>query len=448
MAGVILYASHCLEYAHFIASGRMSLCVWRLYEFVSYQTEFSSLGYIYISNYIPFHFIFFNTIYFVLILFFFAIFRVLSHESAINVHKGRQTRCNFRSSNDLLLISGANILGEHSLTTTTFTAVPSLNRRIQKVHQKDLTTLFTSFQPSAFNAKASSWPLAVEHFTQIYGRYRYRCRCRRRGRQSQRQACTTNQKKPPIESGTITTNTATPNYNYHLKKRKTYSYNTGTSKNKDTSSHHSHSSCDDNCDCINSNIDTNKTEWYIRLASNCYRNGFQLHVNHLDEWSKHPSLAQRKPTQVPSLLRLPSSALQPIRTNSVASEKACVSHNNQSISTNRDLVVNTSNVITQQPIRADCERINLNNKSDSTNVLNDCIERKSQHQQPNDTDDSNRIYVKNLLKSSDTHHSNRPIDESSKLAIIDRKISNSNRESTCSTSTKLSNLIRRMLKIL
>lgn len=302
------------------------------------------------------------------------------------------------------------------MTTTT---IASLNRWIQKSQRKDLTKLFASYQPNACNAKASSWPSPVERCAQTCGRYR----CRRRrcgGRKSQRQTCTTNQQKSQIEIRTITTNTAAPNYNSYLKYRKTYSCDTDTSKNNSnrTYHHHGHSSCDDNFDCINTNnnttIDTNKADWYVRLASNCYRNGFQLHVNHLDEWSKHPCLIQRKPPQVPSFLRLPSSALQAIRSYSVASEKSCISHN-QSISTNRDVVVNASNIITQPPtIR---ERIN-SNKSDSKNVLNDCILRKNPQQQPNDIE---RIYVKNLLEPSDTHHSNRPIDDSSKLPIIDTK---------------------------
>lgn len=372
-----------------------------------------------VINVIPHFSSFSNFSYYFSYSLFVSIFRRLSQESTINAHKGRQTLCCFRQPNDLY--GGAETSGKNPLTTTT---IPSLNRLIQKGRREELTKLFASFEPNACNAKASSCPLSTEHWAQTCGRYRCRSRHRRhfcgRVRKSEWQSCTS---KSHTETRTVTTNRAAPNCNYHRHQRKTHSNKSAT--NTSTSQcNQTHSSCDDHCDCINNTIDTTKPEWYIRLASNCYRNGFQLHVNRLDEWSKHPTLVQRKPTPLLAGLRLPSSALQPIR----ASEKACVSQiHNQSISGICGLADDTSNIITVPPIRVACEQINSNstkNKSDAKNVLNDCVAkqkvRRSHRQRLDDnTGDTKRIYVKNLLEPSDTHHSNRSIDDSSKLPIID-----------------------------
>lgn len=369
---------------------------------------------------------------------FLSIFRVISHESTINVRKGRQTLCNLRQPNDLY--SAGQASGKNRSTTTT-TIIP-LNRLVQKGRQKDLTQLFTSFESIACNAKASqikpnlfqsiasSWPLVEHRAKTCYIRPPppTRCCCRRVRRKSERQTCTTSQQKSHVENRTVTTKTATPNCNnYYRQQRKTYS-SSDIDTSQSNKNNQNHSTNDDNRNCINKkNIDSNKTGWYIHLASNCYRNGFQLHVNHLDEWSKHPCSVQRKPIQVQSFLRLPSSALlQPtIPTNSVASKKTVRVSHDQPISTVCDFIVDAS-IITQQPIRVvACEQINLNcnnNNSNNSYVLNDCMvkNRRLAHQLQNDySDDIKRIYGKNSLKPGDTHHSNRPIDDSSKLPIID-----------------------------
>lgn len=352
--------------------------------------------------------IIFNNLF---VFFSFIFFRIISHESTINVRKGRQTLCNFHRPNDLYGVAQAS--GKTPLTINTSTAL------LQKGHQKDRTQLFASFQSIACNAKASPikpnlfqsiascWPeyrAQTSYFCHTLSPSTSRCCCRR-------------QQKSHVGIRTVTTKTAPPNCNYNRQQRKTYSGNIDTDKSNRNNQNHS-SSSDDNRDCIN-NIDTNKTGWYIHLASNCYRNGFQLHVNHLDEWSKHPCLVQRKPVQVLSFLRLPSSALQPTTTSAVSGKKT--------VRVSNDTVcdfVGDSSIIASQPIRVSCEQINLNGNKNN-NVLNDCIEKTPSflaHQLKSDaTADIKRIYVKNSLKPSDTHqHLNRSIDDSrSKLPIID-----------------------------
>lgn len=358
-------------------------------------------------------------------------FRIISHESTVNVRKGRQTLCNLHRPNDLYSVEQAS--GRTPLTINTSTAPIALNRLLLKGHQKDRTQLFASFQSIVCNAKASPIkPNLFQSIASCWPEYRAQtsyfchplpppppashCCCRRR----RRRACTTNQQQQKSHVGirTVTTKTAPPNCNYNRQQRKTYSDNIDTDGNNKNNQNHS-SSNDDNRDCIKSSsntIDTNKTGWYIHLASNCYRNGFQLHVNHLDEWSKHPCLVQRKPIQVLSFLRLPSSALQPT-TSAVSGKKTVrVSYDNYQPSDTACDFVGDSSIVTSQPIRVSCEQINLNG-----NKINDCIEKSPSrlaHQLK--SDDIKRIYVKNSLKPSDTHqHLNRSIDDSSKLPIID-----------------------------
>lgn len=106
------------------------------------------------------------------------------------------------------------------------------------------------------------------------------------------QTCITNQSHVEIQTSNATTKTPTSNCGYR-QLEKTYSS----------------SSNDGNNDCMHKNINkSNLTEWYIVLASNCYRSGFQSHVNHLDECSKNFGELQKKPTQT-VFLRLPLSAL-------------------------------------------------------------------------------------------------------------------------------------------
>lgn len=120
--------------------------------------------------------------------------------------------------------------------------------------------------------------------------------CRRRN-----QPCTTNRSHVELRTSNATTKPlpTTPNCNYRQRPRKTY--------------RSTQASNDDNHDCINNRIDNKTTstnsEWYIELASSCFRNGFELHVNHLDQCAKHPSFVQRKPAPAP-FLRLPSSVFR------------------------------------------------------------------------------------------------------------------------------------------
>lgn len=342
--------------------------------------------------------------------------------------------CNFRRPNDLY--GAAQASGKNPLTSSSIAAIP-LTRLIHKGHQKDLTQLFTSFKSIACNARASQPKPNLLQSIASYFRHpppatSSRCCCVRRRlyvrQKSECQPCTTNQQKSHVGIRTVTTKAAPPNCSCNRQQGKTYSRHIDTSTSSKNRQNHS-SSYDDNHDCINHNnsnsnhIDTNKSGWYIQLASNCYRNGFQLHVNHLDEWSKHPCLVQRKPIQVLSVLRLPSSALQPAsQTDSVSSKKPVRLLPDQAttISTLCDFIAETE----QQPIRVACEQINLNcNKNH--NVLNDCNGGKKHRVLKNDgvddeTDDIKRIYVRNSLEPSDTQqHLNRSIDDSSKLPVID-----------------------------
>lgn len=303
----------------------------------------------------------------------------------MNIQKGRQIFCNLKQLND---IRNVDIVDE------TFDLTSSLiNRLFQKGHKKAFVKCFASFETTnplnqlkATNCKLHeshrSWP-SLQHNPQT---------CRKN---CQKKTCTT--KQSHVENrNTSTTKTSTPNHNnYSEHWRKTYS-----------------SSNDDNHDCIN-NIDTNNTEWYIELASNCYRNGFQLHVNHLDECSKHPCIIQSKPAIASSFLRLPSSALvyrtsQPKR--NIPSAGA--------VSLTPDLVLCSS-----------LKSITLSAHKFDKNCANNtiCDHKKSQsyrqYQLNSGEYNNHRIYSKNNLRqakklSTFNKNSHEPIDKNCNITTL------------------------------
>lgn len=293
------------------------------------------------------------------------IFRLISQESTTHVRKGRQTLCNLRQQSDFSSVES----NEDSLTSEL------LNRLIQKGYKHDIIqTSFTSFESTnRLNPPKSksfdsvrSWP-SLEHKAQT---------CRRT---NQKQTCTT--KTPP------------PNCSYRHH-RKTYSSN---HQNRSKSTSRDRGSYDGNSNCIN--IDTNNTEWYIQLASNCYRNGFQLHVNHLDEWSKHPCVLQRKPEQVP-VLRLASSALLS-RSQSIPIDLSAT------VSTVADLVECSSS----KSIRVASSHCD---KTDSNTAPSDRLIKNLRRPHQLNTDEFKRIAC--------THSAlryNHSIDDKIKLPIID-----------------------------
>lgn len=300
------------------------------------------------------------------------IFRENSNESTTRARPGRQTLCNFRRANDISSIESSE---DSSISTL-------LNRLIQKNHKHNIIqTSFTSFEsikrPESLNNKSKSFEsinkwASIEHRSQT---------CHRKIHQ---QRCITNQNKH-IEIPTVTSKTPTLNCNYR-QTEKTYSGKRN----------------DGNYDCIN-NDDTNNIEWYIQLASNCYRNGFQLHVNHLDKWSKHPCVLQKKPAQVP-LLRLPSSALLSSRPPSIDLSIT--------ISTVADLVV-CSSPKSIQSVAPHCDNNYLNNAPSDRSI------RSLRRPHQLNTNESRRVFCKNSAQYCDALHSNRRIDGTTKLPIID-----------------------------
>lgn len=77
--------------------------------------------------------------------------------------------------------------------------------------------------------------------------------------------------------------------------------------------------------------DKNNNEWYIQLVSHCYRNGFEAHINYLNECSKQHSILQRESAQTHNHLRILSSTLlpryKPIKSiDSLNSIVSCVSN--------------------------------------------------------------------------------------------------------------------------
>lgn len=267
-----------------------------------------------------------------------------------------------------------------------------INRLFQKGHKKAFAKCFASSEtvnrinrinrPKANNKlfdTVESRPLVHQQTAQT---------CQRR---SQKQTCTTNQSH--VEIGTSTTKTPAPNCNYR-QHRETYIGN------------------DDNHDCIN-NIDTNKIEWYIELASNCYRNGFQLHVNHLDECSKHPIVLQKKPVQA-AVLRLPSLALL-CRTLQPSAQSKQNERSAGAVSFAPDLVVCPS--FESTAFAAHC---------DKQHYLRDLFsdETKCQRRHQLNSRENNRIYRDTHLlpnSESSSHRCNyhRTIDKSTTLATID-----------------------------
>lgn len=199
-------------------------------------------------------------------------------EPRVNEPKGRQTLCNLYKLNDFTCIE--SIENSKSLL---------LNNFFQKDHKKLFVKHFTSFETAKRVKKNSKLYESVECQPLVKSTLqRNRAQtCRKRSK-----TCITNQSHVKIQTSNATTKTPTPNCDYRqLEKTYSSSFNDG------------------NNDCINKNINKNSpTEWYIVLASNCYRNGFQLHVNHLDECSKNLGELERKPAQA-VILRLPLSAL-------------------------------------------------------------------------------------------------------------------------------------------
>lgn len=345
------------------------------------------------------------------------------------MRKGRQTLCNINRPNDItadqIVESNSKTIesitklinylfrkvGKNSFTSIEPTTTTSINRKNHQPNTKLKTLESVGFLPS----KQSSL-LQRRHKAQT---------CRRLNRRSKKHTCTaTNQSHVEIRTINATTKTpAPPNCNYTQSKKKTYSNSVN----------------DDNCDCINSNNNKNnktnnkqihthcKSEWYIELASNCYRNGFQSHVNHLDECSKHSSVHQRNTAKIvlPSFLRLPSSAfisshlLQSTPTHSIQSIDRSVS----SVNLIPDLVrcSSSSSLSESITIAAYCDK-NYSNYSFSDNVQSE----RRPSQLNNDDDEKNRIYCKKraphhdeTLSSVDHYNHRWSIEEnSSRLSII------------------------------
>lgn len=305
------------------------------------------------------------------------------NESTTRTRPGRQKLCNFRRVSDISSIESTE---DSSISTL-------LNRLIRKNHKQNIIqTSFTSFEsiqrPDSLNIKSKSFEsvnkwASIEHRSQT---------CRRKNVHQQR--CTTNQKSH-IEFRTVTSKTPTLNCNYR-KTKKTYS-------DKGLHIRRNSNSYDSNYDSINN--DTNNIEWYIQLASNCYRNGFQLHVNHLDKWSKHPCVLQKKPAQLP-LLRLPSTALLSSRPPSIDLSVT--------ISTVADLVVCSSpkSIQSVAPLHYDNSYLN---KAPSDRV----IQTQRHHPHQLNTNESRRVFDRNSAQYCAALHSNRPIDGTTKLPIID-----------------------------
>lgn len=182
------------------------------------------------------------------------------------------------------------------------------------------------------------------------------------------------------------------------------------------------SSYDGNRDCIKtSNIDaeSSKTEWYIELASNCYRNGFQFHVNHLDECSKRSSVIQRKPPQA-TFLRLPSLALL---LSSRSFHPIQIQSSDRAVSSVSDIVPCSSSKSIAISTPLHCEK----KYSVRNNSIDDQIKCQP-HPHQSHTSESNRINCgknsSHTFGSSSLHrHNHLPIDKNktttNRLPIID-----------------------------
>lgn len=309
---------------------------------------------------------------------FYAIFRAILQGSTANAGKGRQTLCNIRQPND---ICSSELTENHSIAE-------QKNCLNQKVRKNGITTPSTSFDAiNRVNLPNAKLKL-IESIESRRSNEPHRAQtCQRK---IQKQTCTT--KRSHVEIQTVTTKTPAPNCNYR-QHQKTYS---------NTSHNNNHRNTDGNDDCIN--IDTNKTDWYIQLASNCYRNGFQLHVNHLDEWSKHPCVAPQSTKSTTSpFLRLPSSALLP-RAQSTPIDS------NDTVSWIPDLVVCSS--LKSIRVAPHCDQNYSNNTFDER--------LKSQHHSNLLTRDPNRIATKKFTPICHSLYCNRSInDDTTKLPIID-----------------------------
>lgn len=298
------------------------------------------------------------------------------------MRRGRQTLCNAHRTSD---IASVDLIEKRP-------TISVIDRFIENSLEKQhLIKHFTSFDANRINKASVNFKLfeSIECCPSVDVHKAQTCRKR-----SQRKTCTTN--KSHVETKTSTTKTSTPNCNYK-QHRKTYS-----------------GSYDDNHDCIN--IDTNKTEWYIQLASNCYRNGFELHVNHLDKCSKNSStkpattLAAPTPPSPPpavAFLRLPSSALF------CRSEQTHFDLNSETVSLVTDLVVCSSPKSVRVAPHGDIKFTPIKSFSDKTRA----------HHRPHqlNTDAFHRIYCKNSVQSCKPIQCqfNRSIDETTTLPLID-----------------------------
>lgn len=297
------------------------------------------------------------------------------------MRKGRQTLCNVNRPDDI--VSSVDLIEKRS-------TISLIDRLIQNAHQTQQPIKSVASHETATNRinqpnvnlklfeSVECWPSVRQQKAQT---------CQKK---SQKKTCTTNQSH--FETQTSTKKTPAPNCNYK-QNRKTYS-----------------GRCDGNPDCIN--IDTNTAEWYIQLASNCYRNGFELHVNHLDECSKNPSVLCAKPVPAKAaaaaepFLRLPSSALfhrsEPTQFNSNSDTK---------FSLVADLVVCSSPKSVR--VAPHC------NTKYSSNSLSD---KTTTHRRPHqlNTAEINRIYRKNFAHACELfrYQFNRPINETTTLPII------------------------------
>lgn len=300
-------------------------------------------------------------------------------ESTANVRKGRQTLCNLLQPNDIY----SNELTENHSTSQ------QKNGSKQKARKNGITSPCTSFDAknrgNLTNTKLKiiesiqSRPSNGQHWTQT---------CQKK---FQKKTCTTNRSHVGIQ--TVTTKAPAPNCNYRQHRK--------TDSNTSTNSHRNNDSIDD---CIN--INTNKTDWYIQLASNCYRNGFQLHVNQLDERSKHPCVApQTKSSPSPTFLRLPSSALLPRAQSTQITA-------NDTVSWIPDLVVCSS--LKSIRVAPHCDKT-----YSSTNTFD---ERFKTQRHPNQlANHPNRIASKHFTPICDSLYCNRSIDDTIKLPIINTR---------------------------
>lgn len=238
-----------------------------------------------------------------LILIFFSLlfFRVILQALTSCVQKGCQTLCNLNRSNDF-----------HQVIRNSTESSNSLIKRVLEKGRKNCLCFASQPKKRINQGKVSLNTIAcgplvqqLNHNEQTY---------QRRLTSDQKKTCTTNQLHVKICTINATTEPSTPNRNKQAKKK-------------------IENSCDNSNYCINKNNNNNnnqnnintirQSEWYIELASNCYRNGFELHVNYLDECAKHPTHIYQRESAQSTFLRLPSLAwLSCLRPNQPKCDRA------------------------------------------------------------------------------------------------------------------------------